>query len=606
MCGIVGYTGKKPCTNLLLDGLSRLEYRGYDSAGIALIDQNGIYIAKEKGRLDQLRQLLEQAPLPSCTCGIGHTRWATHGVPSQVNSHPHSAQRVSLVHNGIIENYAQLKEYLIHKGYTFVSETDTEVLTKLIDLHYSGNALEALQKALAQVRGSYALGVLFEDQPGILYAARRESPLIVGFGEGEQFIASDIPALLPYTRQYAVLEEGDLAVLTADSVQFYDQLGEPVQRQTLTAQWDVDAAEKGGFEHFMLKEIHEQSQVVQATLGAYIQNGLPHLGDLGPTDEQLAAVRRVHLVGCGTAMHAGMVGQQAIHRLARIPVDVSIASEFRYSDPILGPEDLVVVVSQSGETLDTLAALKLARQQGCPTLAVVNVLGSSMARNAQWVMYTHAGPEIAVASTKAYSVQLAALYLLALRLGMVNGRLNDQQAAELTAQLQQVPALQHQLLEQCQQVKYLASQFQHSSDLFFMGRGLDYALCLEGSLKLKEISYVHSEAYAAGELKHGTISLVVEGTPVVALATQKALFEKTLSNIKEVRSRGARVLFICPEGTELPAEAADFVLRLPVVEELFMPLLSIVPMQLFAYYMSVLRGCDVDKPRNLAKSVTVE
>ena len=606
MCGIVGYTGKNPCTELLLDGLSRLEYRGYDSAGIALIDQQGIHIAKEKGRLDHLRESLKENPLPDATCGIGHTRWATHGVPSQVNSHPHSAPRVTLVHNGIIENYAQLKEYLIHQGYSFESETDTEVLVKLIDFHYKGDCMAALLESLSQVRGSYAIGVLFQDQPGKLYAARRESPLIVGYGEGEHFIASDIPALLPYTRQYTVLEEGDIALVQPESVQFFNALGEPVEREVLTAQWDVDAAEKGGFEHFMLKEIHEQSDVVHATIGAYLQDNLPTLGELGPSDEALSKVRQVHLVGCGTAMHAGMVGMQAIQQLARVPVQVSIASEFRYCDPILSSDDLVIVVSQSGETLDTLAALKLAKEKGAATMAVVNVLGSSIARAADYVMYTYAGPEIAVASTKAYSVQLAALYLFALRFAMVKGKLNNEEAARLTQELEKVPALQHQLLDHCEQVKYLASQFQNSNDLFFMGRGLDYALSLEGSLKLKEISYVHSEAYAAGELKHGTISLVVEGTPVVALATQDALFEKTLSNVKEVRSRGARVLFLCKEGTELPAEAAEYVLRLPVVESLFMPLVSIVPLQLFAYYMSVLRGCDVDKPRNLAKSVTVE
>ncbi len=606
MCGIVGYTGYRNCAEVLLNGLSKLEYRGYDSAGVALMDAETIHVVKAKGRLSELQAALKQENPPECSCGIGHTRWATHGVPSQINSHPHCAPQVSLVHNGIIENYAQLKEFLQQKGYSFESETDTEVLAKLVDYHYHGNPMEALSQSLAQVRGSYALGVLFRDFPGKLYAARRESPLIVGYGENENFIASDIPALLQYTKEYTVLDEGELAVITSDQVQIYNSFGEPVTKEHLIAQWDVAAAEKGGFEHFMLKEIHEQSSVVQATLGAYLHDGLPVLGEQGPDEEYLKRVKRIHIVGCGTAMHAGMIGQTAIHRMARIPVQVEIASEFRYNDPILSADDLVIVISQSGETLDTLAALKLAKSKGAKTLAIVNVLGSSIARAADWVMYTYAGPEIAVASTKAYSVQLTVMYLLALKLALLQGTLCDAEVRYLTQQLQRVPELQQLLLTDCDRIKYLASQFMNSSDLFFMGRGFDYALSLEGSLKLKEISYIHSEAYAAGELKHGTISLIEEGTPVVALATQDAVFEKTISNVKEVRSRGAHVIVLCKTGAVVPAEVADHVVKLPHLESIFMPLLTIVPLQLFAYYMSVLRGCDVDCPRNLAKSVTVE
>ena len=606
MCGIVGYTGYRDCTQVLLQGLSKLEYRGYDSAGVALMEQHTIHVVKEKGRLAQLEQALQAAHLPVCHCGIGHTRWATHGVPSQVNSHPHRAEHVTLVHNGIIENYAEIKEELKKQGYTFESETDTEVLVKLIDFHYKGDPMQALRQSLAQVRGSYALAVLFPDFPGQLYAARQESPLIVGYGEKENFVASDIPALLQYTKEYTVLEEGELALVTADQVQIFNAQGQPVEKQRLVAQWDVQAAEKGGFDHFMLKEIHEQSAVVQATLGAYLQNGLPHLGENAPDESYLKNIKRIHIVGCGTAMHAGMIGQTAIQRLARIPVQVEIASEFRYNDPILSAEDLVVVISQSGETLDTLAALKLAKEKGAKTLAVVNVVGSSIARAADWVMYTHAGPEIAVASTKAYSVQVTVLYLLALRLAMAQSTLPTEEIRRLTGELQRIPQLQQQVLEQSDSVKELAEHFKDSQDLFFIGRGFDYALSLEGSLKLKEISYIHSEAYAAGELKHGTISLIEDGTPVVAVATQDSVFEKTISNVKEVRSRGARVLVVCKQGAQVPAEVADDVLELPTVESMFMPLVGIVPLQLFAYYVSVLRGCDVDRPRNLAKSVTVE
>ncbi len=606
MCGIVGYSGSRDAAEVLMEGLSKLEYRGYDSAGVALAAQDGIHIAKAKGRLAVLRQKLAEQPLPASGCGIGHTRWATHGAPSDVNSHPQSSARVSLVHNGIIENYGRLKASLEKKGYAFESDTDTEVLVKLLDYNYSGDPLAAILATTAKVRGSYGAAVLFRDVPGTVFAVRKDSPLIVGYGHGESFLASDIPALLKYTRDYSVLDEGEIAVLRPEGISFYNEFGQSIEKERLTADWDLESAEKGGYPHFMLKEIYEQPRAIAATVGPRVQDGLPELNAPGLTDGFLAGVGAVHLVGCGTAMHAGMVGRAAIERLARVPADVEIASEFRYRDPILAPNDLVVIISQSGETSDTLAALRLAKQRGVRVLAVVNVVGSSIARAADDVLYTYAGPEIAVASTKAYTVQLCVLYLLALRLAMAKGRLSSAEVRRLTAELQRAGQMQQPMLDECERIKYLASQFMSSSDLFFMGRGFDYALSLEGSLKLKEISYLHSEAYAAGELKHGTISLVVEGTPVLALATQRAIYEKTLSNVKETRSRGARVILFCCEDAAVPPDVADYVVRLPRYEEIFMPLLLIVPLQLFAYYMSVLRGCDVDKPRNLAKSVTVE
>ena len=550
MCGIVGYVGKRSAQDVLLDGLEKLEYRGYDSAGVALALDGGIRVVKSKGRLTALREKLAAQQLAQSFCGIGHTRWATPGEPSDVNSHPHSTPRVSIVHNGIIENYGLLKERLAAKGYTFQSETDTEVLVKLIDSCYTGDPLRALQQALAKVRGSYALAVLFRDYPDTIFAVKRESPLIVGWGEGENFVASDIPALLKYTRKYSVLEEGDMAVCTTEGIRFYNEFGEPVERQQLTVDWDMEAAEKGGYPHFMLKEINEQPAAIMATVSPRVEDGLPVLRIPELTDEVLRGIGRVHLVGCGTAMHAGMVGKSAIETLARVPAEVDIASEFRYRDPILEKNDLVIIISQSGETSDTLAALKLAKSRGVPVLAIVNVVGSSIARAADYVMYTYAGPEIAVASTKAYMVQMCVLYLFALRLA--------------------------------------------------------YARSLEGSLKLKEISYVHSDAYAAGELKHGTISLITDGVPVIALATQKQVYEKTISNAKETRSRGARVLLFTTKDAVVPEGVADAVIRLDEYEDILMPLQLIVPLQLFAYYMAVLRGCDVDKPRNLAKSVTVE
>ena len=606
MCGIVGYVGKRNAQNVLLDGLEKLEYRGYDSAGVALALEGGIRVVKSKGRLAELRKKLELQALAESRCGIGHTRWATHGEPSDVNSHPHSTPRVSIVHNGIIENYGILKERLMAKGYTFESETDTEVLVKLIDNCYEGEPLKALHEALGMVRGSYALAVLFKDFPDTVFAVKRESPLIVGWGEGENFVASDIPALLKYTRKYSVLEEGNLAVVTAGSIQFYNEFAEPVEREVLTADWDMEAAEKGGYPHFMLKEINEQPAAITATVSPRVENGLPDLRIPELSDEVLRGIGTIHLVACGTAMHAGMVGKAAIEALARVPAEVDIASEFRYRNPILRPNDLVIIISQSGETSDTLAALKLAKSRGVPVLAIVNVVGSSIARAADHVLYTYAGPEIAVASTKAYTVQMCVLYLFAFRLALARGEQTEAEIRRLTAELLRASEVIKPRLADCEQIKYLASRFVNTQSCFFIGRGFDYSLSLEGSLKLKEISYVHSDAYAAGELKHGTISLITEGVPVIALATQKQVYEKTISNAKETKSRGAKVLLFTTKDAVVPEGVADYVVRLDDYDDLLMPLQLIVPLQLFAYYMAVLRGCDVDKPRNLAKSVTVE
>ena len=606
MCGIVGYVGKRNAQNVLLDGLEKLEYRGYDSAGVALALDGGIRVVKSKGRLAELRKKLELQALAESGCGIGHTRWATHGEPSDVNSHPHSTPRVSIVHNGIIENYGILKERLIAKGYTFESETDTEVLVKLIDSCYEGEPLQAIHEALSMVRGSYALAVLFRDFPDTVFAVKRESPLIVGWGEGENFVASDIPALLKYTRRYSVLEEGDLAVVTQEGIRFYNEFAEPVEREILTADWDMEAAEKGGYPHFMLKEINEQPAAITATVSPRVEDGLPDLRIPELSDEKLRDIGTIHLVACGTAMHAGMVGKAAIETLARVPAEVDIASEFRYRDPILNPNDLVIIISQSGETSDTLAALKLAKSRGVPVLAIVNVVGSSIARAADYVLYTYAGPEIAVASTKAYMVQMCVLYLFALRLAYARGAQTEAETRRLTAELLRASEVIKPRLADCEQIKYLASRFVNTQSCFFIGRGFDYSLSLEGSLKLKEISYVHSDAYAAGELKHGTISLITDGVPVIALATQKKVYEKTISNAKETKSRGAKVLLFTTKDAVVPDGVADYVVRLDDYDDLLMPLQLIVPLQLFAYYMAVLRGCDVDKPRNLAKSVTVE
>ena len=613
MCGIVGFTGAAQAAPILLDGLAKLEYRGYDSAGLAVQNAAGkIEVVKAKGRLKVLSEMTDGGNALTGTCGIGHTRWATHGEPSVVNAHPHYSndKKIAIVHNGIIENYLEIKERLTNKGFTFVSQTDTEVLAQLLDYYYmgesAGDPLDAIARTMLHVRGSYALGVLFADEPGTIYAARKDSPLIVGKSDNGSFIASDVPAILKYTRTVYYVDNQEVVELQQGSLRFFSVDEEEIEKQPVTIDWDANAAEKAGYEHFMLKEINEQPAAITATVSPRVENGLPDLRVPELTDERLRRIGTVHLVGCGTAMHAGMVGKAAIETLARVPAEVDIASEFRYRDPILNPNDLVIIISQSGETSDTLAALKLAKSRGVPVLAIVNVVGSSIARAADYVMYTYAGPEIAVASTKAYMVQMCVLYLFALRLAYARGMQTDAEIRRLTAELLRAGEVIKPRLADCEQIKYLASRFVNTQSCFFIGRGFDYSLSLEGSLKLKEISYVHSDAYAAGELKHGTISLVTDGVPVIALATQKQVYEKTISNAKETRSRGARVLLFTTKDAVVPEGVADAVIRLDEYEDILMPLQLIVPLQLFAYYMAVLRGCDVDKPRNLAKSVTVE
>lgn len=609
MCGIVGYVGHREAVPVLIDGLSKLEYRGYDSAGIAVVEDGKIKVVKSVGRLSNLEKKLAElkTPLKSCV-GIGHTRWATHGEPSDVNSHPHTSSRVSIVHNGIIENYAEIKQFLIGKGYTFESETDTETAVKLIDYFYvqCGDPFEAISRTLPQLHGYYSLGIMFRDFPDRIYAVRRESPLIIGYGDGENFIASDVPAILKYTRRYSLLNTDEIAVIRCDSVEIFSDLGEKVDREILTADWDVAAAEKGGYPHFMLKEIHEQPDALRKTISPRIKDGIPDFSAEGLNDDVLCNARAFHIVACGTAMHAGLVGKRAIELLARVPVTVEIASEFRYSDPLISPDEPVIIISQSGETKDTYEAMRLAKKKGCHTIAIVNVVGSTIAREADTVLYTWAGPEIAVASTKAYSVQLGLLYLLTLRLAYVKKAIDIEHLRKLTNELLAVPDVVNTELENTELIKQIASKYMNSEDCFFIGRSLDCALSQEGSLKLKEISYIHSEAYAAGELKHGTISLITDGVSVVGVSTQHDLAEKTFSNIKECKTRGARVLLICSNDAQVPDGLVDDIVRLPYVNDLYAPLVAIIPLQLFAYYMAVLRGCDVDKPRNLAKSVTVE
>ena len=606
MCGIVGFTGDHQAAPILLYGLSRLEYRGYDSAGIAVVEKGVIKVEKCKGRLANLVDKMAVDGKPQGHCGIGHTRWATHGEPSDINSHPHGNKRVSIVHNGIIENYKQIKDFLIEEGYSFVSETDTETVAKLLDYYYVDDPVDTIIKVLAEIKGSYALGIMFRDYPDTVFAVRKESPLIVGVGENENFLASDVPAIIKYTRDYYLLEANEIAVVKKDSVQIYDMHKEPVHKEINTADWDVDAAEKGGYEHFMLKEIHEQPAAVRDTVSPRIINGMPDLSQDGVDMQKLKDYRQIFIVACGTAMHAGMVGKYVIEKLARKPVIVDIASEFRYRDPIITKDDLMIVISQSGETADTMAVLRLAKEVGAATLAVVNVVGSSIAREADMVIYTHAGPEISVASTKAYMVQISVMYLLAFELAYANGTIDKERCMELTAQLGQMPDIIRETLELKDTCSFVASKLVNAESLLYIGRGLDYALSMEGSLKLKEISYIHSESYAAGELKHGTISLITEGMPVIAVATQKKLIEKTVSNIREVKARGAMVILICDNSIEVGEGVADYIIRLPQTDEQLMPMAAAAPLQLIAYYTSVLKGNDVDKPRNLAKSVTVE
>lgn len=606
MCGIVGYVGDRDCADVLVDALSKLEYRGYDSAGIAVFEKGMIKVEKCKGRLANLVDKMAVDGKPQGHCGIGHTRWATHGEPSDINSHPHGNKRVSIVHNGIIENYKQIKDFLVEEGYSFVSETDTETVAKLLDYYYVDDPVDTIIKVLSEIKGSYALGIMFRDYPDTVFAVRKESPLIVGVGENENFLASDVPAIIKYTRDYYLLEANEIAVVKKDSVQIYDMHKEPVHKEINTADWDVDAAEKGGYEHFMLKEIHEQPAAVRDTVSPRIINGMPDLSQDGVDMQKLKDYRQIFIVACGTAMHAGMVGKYVIEKLARKPVIVDIASEFRYRDPIITKDDLMIVISQSGETADTMAVLRLAKEVGAATLAVVNVVGSSIAREADMVIYTHAGPEISVASTKAYMVQISVMYLLAFELAYANGTIDKERCMELTAQLGQMPDIIRETLELKDTCSFVASKLVNAESLLYIGRGLDYALSMEGSLKLKEISYIHSESYAAGELKHGTISLITEGMPVIAVATQKKLIEKTVSNIREVKARGAMVILICDNSIEVGEGVADYIIRLPQTDEQLMPMAAAAPLQLIAYYTSVLKGNDVDKPRNLAKSVTVE
>ena len=601
MCGIVGYSGKRDAVKLLTAGLSKLEYRGYDSAGIAVCKKDGeIKLFKSKGRLSFLEEKLKKEELSS-NVGIGHTRWATHGEPSDVNSHPHRSGRVTLVHNGIIENYMQLKEKLISKGKTFLSETDTEVIVALIDHYYVDNPIQAIYTAISKVKGSYALAVMFDDIPNTIYSIRKDSPLVIGVGKEEIIIASDIPAFLSETRDYYLLDEGELAIVKDGTVTFCDEWYAEHEKELLTASWDIEAAEKCGYPHFMLKEMHEQPKTLKDTVFPRIsEDNIVLKNEL----EDTSFIKRIHIVGCGSAMHAGLLGKSFIEKYARVPVSVEIASEFRYASPVLSEGDVIVLISQSGETADSLAVIKLAKEMKIPTVAIVNVVGSSIARNADKVIYTNAGPEIAVATTKAYTAQVSVLYLLGLRLAYDRKTIEEARYNEIIDALHQLPAKVEEVLANEAEYQHLASIYHGAKDMFFIGRGQDSSLCCEGSLKLKEISYMHSEAYAAGELKHGTISLITEGVPVVAVATTEAMFEKTVSNIKEVTSRGADVVFVS-QFDDIGGFYKEKI-KLPALDEAIIPILGIIPLQLFAYYVSICRGCDVDKPRNLAKSVTVE
>lgn len=610
MCGIVGYCGYRDCSDVLVDALTKLEYRGYDSAGIAVFEDGKIQVAKSKGRLDDLRNKMETEGKPQGFAGIGHTRWATHGEPSDVNSHPHSGEKVTIVHNGIIENYKELKEFLTEHGEAFLSDTDTEVVAKLLGYYYKKNPMNPLatiERTIKDLEGSFALGIVFEDFPEVVYATRRESPLIVGVGKDEYFIASDVPAIINYTKDYYLLEHDEIVKLEKTGVTIYDDHGDIEEKQLMTADWDMTAAEKGGYPHFMIKEIHEQPQAINTTIKPRITNGMPNLEECGITLDKIKSFKQIYIVACGTAMHAGMVGKYVIEKLARVPVVVDIASEFRYRNPLVGEGDLVIIISQSGETADSLAAMRLSKQLGATTLAIVNAKGSSIAREADMLIYTHAGPEIAVASTKAYIVQLSVMYLFAFELALAKGTISEEECKQLTKELEEIPAVISNILENGIEVtQYVSAQLINAESLLYIGRGLDYALSMEGSLKLKEISYIHSESYAAGELKHGTISLITEDMPVIAVVTQEKLLEKTVSNIKEVKARGAKVVLVAREDFKIDNEAYDYLVTVPKVNDLLMPLPTAVPLQLIAYYTAVHRGNDVDKPRNLAKSVTVE
>lgn len=608
MCGIVGYIGTQQAAPILLDGLSKLEYRGYDSAGIAIYNGTSIDMVKSKGRLKVLNELTHDGETIKGTIGIGHTRWATHGSPSDVNAHPHfnKDKSIVVVHNGIIENYLKLRKKLEKHGYEFVSETDTEVIAHLLDYYYHGNPLQAITKVMHRMEGSYALGIIFKEHPEELYAVRKDSPLIVGETKDGNIIASDVPAVLKYTRDVIFIENEEIVRMTEDSMEFFNVDEEVLEKEAVHIDWDVNAAEKGGFEHFMLKEMYEQPKAITDTFAPRIRDGKIVIEELGMTDEEIKAIKKIMIVACGSAYHTGVTSKYVFEGLARIPVEVDVASEFRYRDPILEEGTLVVVISQSGETADTLAALRESKKRGAKVLGIVNVVGSSIAREADNVMYTWAGPEIAVATTKAYSAQLIALYLLAMKFGNVRGTVNDTQLQDMIEDLKALPAQVEMLLNNKEKIQRFANRYLAAKDVFFIGRGIDYAISMEGSLKLKEISYIHSEAYAAGELKHGTISLIEEGTLVASVLTQKDLYKKMISNMVEVGTRGAFVLAVtCEDNTEVE-KAADYVVYIPETNKYFTNSLAIIPLQLFGYYIAVGRGCDVDKPRNLAKSVTVE
>ena len=608
MCGIVGYIGTHQAAPVLLDGLAKLEYRGYDSAGIAVYDGEKIRMEKAVGRLKVLEELTQDGATLPGTVGIGHTRWATHGVPSDLNAHPHfnHDHSIVVVHNGIIENYLKLKKKLAGKGYEFLSETDTEVIAHMLDYYYKGDPLDAISKVMHRMEGSYGLGIMFRDHPDEVYAVRKDSPLIVGTSPEGNLIASDVPAVLKYTRDVYYLENEEIVKLTRDGLHFYNIDEEELEKEATHIDWDMNAAEKGGYEHFMLKEMHEQPKAVKDTLTPRIKNGDVVIEELGMTDEEIRAISKIFIVACGSAYHTGVTAKYVFEKLARIPVEVDLASEFRYRDPILPENTLVVIVSQSGETADTLAALRLAKEKGVRTLGIVNVVGSSIAREADNVMYTWAGPEIAVATTKAYSTQLIAQYLLAMKFAKVRGTVSQNDFDAMIQSLERLPEQISLLLSHKENVQRFANRYLAAEHVFFIGRGIDYAISMEGSLKLKEISYIHSEAYAAGELKHGTISLIEDGRLVVAVLTQPELYKKTISNIQEVKARGAFVMAVTTVGNTEVEKAADYVVYLPETNPIFANSLAIIPLQLFGYYVSIGRGLDVDKPRNLAKSVTVE
>ena len=612
MCGIAGYIGDRDCADVLIDALSKLEYRGYDSAGLAVRDgESDIEVVKAQGRLKVLAEKTNDGMAMVGTCGIGHTRWATHGEPSETNAHPHKSDdgNVVAVHNGIIENYQELKDKLTKKGYEFYSATDTEVAVKLIDYYYKkyeGTPVDAINHSLVRIRGSYALAVMFKDYPEEIYVARKDSPMILGVGDGESFIASDVPAILKYTRNVYYIGNLEMAKVSKEEITFYNLDGEEIQKKMKTVDWDAEAAEKAGYEHFMMKEIHEQPRAVKDTLNSVLKDGKIDLTDIGLAEEDIRRTSQIYIVACGSAYHVGMVAQYVIEDLVKIPVRVELASEFRYRKPILDPNGLVIIISQSGETADSLAALRETKAQGIRTFGIVNVVGSSIAREADKVFYTLAGPEISVATTKAYSTQLMASYILAIQFAKVKNTITEEQYENYIAELQAIPEKIEKIIENKERIQWFAAKQANAKDAFFVGRGIDYAICMEGSLKMKEISYVHSEAYAAGELKHGTISLIEDGTLVIGVLTQPELYEKTISNMVECKSRGAYLMGLTTYGNYSIEDTADFVVYIPKTDEHFEASLAVIPLQLMGYYVSVAKGLDVDKPRNLAKSVTVE